>query len=78
MEPKLTSKILPYSIAIIVIIVAVSIMKDGLYFWREWQREYILPALVFIPLMASVTWLRWDWAPYVGAKRRREKAREKP
>ena len=75
-KPKLTSKLLPYSLAIFVIAIAVSMMKNGVQFWEGWRREYILPAIIFIPLFAATTWLRWDWAPYAAAKRRQERNRK--
>ncbi|MGB7372265.1 hypothetical protein [Erythrobacter sp.] len=33
-------------------------------------------ALLLVPAMACVIWLRWDWAPEVGRKARARKRRE--
>lgn len=71
-EPRLSDRLFPYSFGIFAFVIAFSIIDNGWQFWISWRREYVLPALIMIPVFAALIWLRWDWAPYVGRKRRRE------
>jgi hypothetical protein len=72
-EPRLASRIVPYSFAIISVVVVISLIDNGPLFWTSWRREYLLPAVVMIPLFAALIWLRWEWAPYAARKRARER-----
>lgn len=72
-EPRLAERLLPYSLSIFGLVVAFSVIDNGLLFWKSWRSEYILPAIVMIPLFAAVIWLKWDWAPFAARKRSRER-----
>jgi hypothetical protein len=56
----------------IAVVIAISLFNNGLRFWASWQLEGVLGALFFVPLIAALTWMRWDWAPYAAKQSKKD------
>lgn len=72
---RVKEKIALYSLAIGIAVLGTAIYRhldDG----TAIALDRLALALLLVPVMACVIWLRWDWAPEVGRKARVRKRRE--
>ena len=69
--PSVWDGILRNSIAILAIVIALSLYKNGVWFWTDWRPQNVIAGVIFIPLAAAVIWLRRDWAPFAAKQRRK-------
>lgn len=69
--PSVWDGILRNSIAILAIVIALSLYKNGVWFWTGWRPQNVIAGVIFIPLAAAVIWLRRDWAPFAAKQRRK-------
>jgi hypothetical protein len=66
--------ILRYSIACLCIALVIGFWKNGIHFLTDAEPENIIAAILFLPIVGTMFWLRWDWAP---EQRRKAQAAKK-